>query len=176
MTLYYLRIRKTSPQDGEYNPLQKAAYTSVFFILTPLIIASGLAMSPQMDAGFKWLPAIFGGRQSARTFHFLTTFFFAFFTFGHVFMVATTGALNNMRSMITGWYKEKGLRVSEFQGSRVEEKVESQTFDSETLKPLNHETLKPPDPESLQPLNPETLKPETGDTPEEKEDPTDGKK
>jgi Ni/Fe-hydrogenase b-type cytochrome subunit len=107
MTLYYLRIRKTSPQDGEYNPLQKAAYTSVFFILTPLIVASGLAMSPQMDAGFKWLPAIFGGRQSARTFHFLTTFFFAFFTFGHVFMVATTGALNNMRSMITGWYREK---------------------------------------------------------------------
>jgi Ni/Fe-hydrogenase b-type cytochrome subunit len=107
MALYYLRIRKTSPQDGEYNPLQKATYTSVFFILTPLIVASGLALSPQMDAGFKWLPAIFGGRQSARTFHFLTTFFFAFFTFGHVFMVATTGALNNMRSMVTGWYRDK---------------------------------------------------------------------
>jgi Ni/Fe-hydrogenase b-type cytochrome subunit len=107
MTLYYLRIRKTSPQDGEYNPLQKAAYTSVFFMLTPLIIASGLAMSPQMDAGFNWLPAIFGGRQSARSFHFLTTFFFAFFTFGHVLMVATTGALNNMRSIITGWYAKK---------------------------------------------------------------------
>jgi Ni/Fe-hydrogenase b-type cytochrome subunit len=107
MALYYLRIRKTLPQDGEYNPLQKAAYTSVFFILTPLIIASGLAMSPQMDAGFKWLPAIFGGRQSARSFHFLTTFFFAFFTFGHVLMVATTGVFNNMRSMVTGWYGEK---------------------------------------------------------------------
>jgi Ni/Fe-hydrogenase b-type cytochrome subunit len=150
MALYYLHIRKTSPQDGEYNPLQKAAYTSVFFMLTPLIIASGLAMSPQMDAGFNWLPAIFGGRQSARSFHFLTTFFFAFFTFGHVLMVVTTGVFNNMRSMITGWYTEKGLRVSEFQSSRVEEKVESQTFDSETLKPSN--------PESLQPLNPETAR------------------
>ena len=111
MMLYYLRLRKTSPQDGEYNPLQKAAYTSVFFILTPLIVASGLAMSPQMDAAFNWLPAMFGGRQSARSFHFLTTFFFAFFTFGHMFMVTTTGVFNNMRSMITGWYKEKLPRV-----------------------------------------------------------------
>jgi Ni/Fe-hydrogenase b-type cytochrome subunit len=107
MMLYYLRARKTSPQDGAYNPLQKLAYTGVFFILTPLIIASGLAMSPQLDAAFNWLPALFGGRQSARSFHFLTTFAFAFFTFGHVLMVATTGIINNMRSMITGWYTEE---------------------------------------------------------------------
>ena len=118
MALYYLRLRKTSPQDGEYNPLQKLAYTSVFFILTPLIILSGLSLSPQMDAGFHWLPALFGGRQSARSFHFLTTFFFAFFTFGHVFMVASTGVLNNMRSMLTGWYREK--HGSEFQVSSFE--------------------------------------------------------
>jgi Ni/Fe-hydrogenase b-type cytochrome subunit len=148
MALYYLRLRKTSPQDGEYNPLQKAAYTSVFFILMPLIVASGLAMSPQLDAAFNWLPALFGGRQSARSFHFLTTFFFAFFTLGHVLMVVTTGVFNNMRSMISGWYKEKGFRVQEFQGFRVEEKVESQTFDSETLKPSNPETLKPPSAET----------------------------
>jgi Ni/Fe-hydrogenase b-type cytochrome subunit len=107
MMLYYLRLRKTSPQDGEYNPLQKLAYTGIFFILTPLIMASGLAMSPQLDAAFNWLPAMFGGRQSARSFHFLTTFAFAFFTFGHVLMVATTGIVNNMRSMITGWYRDK---------------------------------------------------------------------
>ena len=107
MMLYYLRLRKTSPQEGEYNPLQKMAYTGVFFILTPLIIASGLAMSPQMDAAFNWLPAMFGGRQSARSFHFLTTFLFVSFTFGHIGMVVTTGLFNNMRSMITGWYREK---------------------------------------------------------------------
>jgi len=107
MMLYYLRIRKTSPQEGEYNPLQKLAYTSVFFIMTPLIIASGLAMSPQLDAAFNWLPAMFGGRQSARSVHFLLTFFFAFFTLGHVLMVVTTGAFNNMRSMISGWYRDK---------------------------------------------------------------------
>jgi len=107
MMLYYLRLRKISPQDEEYNPLQKLAYTSVFFILTPLIIASGLAMSPQLNVAFNWLPAMFGGRQSARSVHFLLTFFFAFFTLGHVLMVVTTGVVNNMRSMITGWYREK---------------------------------------------------------------------
>jgi thiosulfate reductase cytochrome b subunit len=107
MILYYLRLRKTSPQEGEYNPLQKLAYTGVFLILTPLIILSGLAMSPQLDVAFNWLPAMFGGRQSARSFHFLTTFLFALFTFGHIFTVATTGLFNNMRSMTTGWYREK---------------------------------------------------------------------
>jgi len=116
MILYYLSLRKSSPQEGEYNPLQKLAYTGVFFILTPLVILSGLAMSPQLDAAFNWLPAIFGGRQSARSFHFLTTFLFALFTFGHIVMVATTGALNNMRSMTTGWYRE--TKVSSFR-SRV---------------------------------------------------------
>jgi len=107
MVLYYLRLRRESPQQGEYNPLQKMAYSGVFFMLTPLIILSGLAMSPQLDAAFNWLPAMFGGRQSARSFHFLVTFFFALFTFGHVFMVATTGLINNMRSMLTGWQHEK---------------------------------------------------------------------
>jgi hypothetical protein len=50
---------------------------------------------------------MFGGRQSARTIHFILTFGFAAFVFGHVFMVLTTGVFNNMRSMITGWYNEK---------------------------------------------------------------------
>ncbi|MBI2539922.1 MAG: cytochrome b/b6 domain-containing protein [Deltaproteobacteria bacterium] len=106
MALYYLRLRRESPQAGEYNPLQKMAYTGVFFFLTPLIFLSGFAMSPQLDAAFNWLPAMFGGRQSARTVHFLLTFLFAFFTFGHVVMVMTTGVINNMRSMVTGWYVE----------------------------------------------------------------------
>lgn len=107
MALYYLRIRKTSPQDGGYNPLQKLAYTSVFFILTPLVMLTGLAMSPQMDVAFNWLPALFGGRQSARSVHFILAFSFAFFTLGHVMMVITTGVFNNMRSMMSGWYREK---------------------------------------------------------------------
>lgn len=107
MILYYLRLRRVSPQEGEYNPMQKMAYTGVFFFLTPVIILSGLALSPQLDATFNWLPAVFGGRQSARSFHFILTFLFAFFTFGHVFMVATTGIVNNMRSIVTGWHRDK---------------------------------------------------------------------
>jgi hypothetical protein len=107
MTSYYLRLRKDSPQQGEYNPMQKMAYTSVFLLLAPLIMLSGMAMSPQLNMAFNWLPAMFGGRQSARTVHFILTFAFAAFVFGHVFMVLTTGVFNNMRSMITGWYSEK---------------------------------------------------------------------
>jgi cytochrome b subunit of formate dehydrogenase len=107
MTAYYLNMRKQSPQEGEYNPLQKLAYTSVLVILTPLVLLSGMAMSPQLNVAFNWLPAIFGGRQSARAIHFILAFGFLVFTFGHVFMVLTQGFFNNMRSMITGWYREK---------------------------------------------------------------------
>ena len=107
MIAYYLHLRKSSPQEGEYNPLQKMAYTSVFVILTPLVLLSGMAMSPQLNVAFNWLPAAFGGRQSARAIHFILAFGFLFFTFGHVFMVLTQGLLNNMRSMTTGWYLEK---------------------------------------------------------------------
>jgi Ni/Fe-hydrogenase b-type cytochrome subunit len=113
MVLYYFRIRKESPQEGEYNPLQKMAYTSVFFILTPLIMLSGMGMSPQLNTAFHWLPAMFGGRQSARSIHFILTFLFVGFTFGHVCMVLMTGILNNMRSMVSGWYKEEVPDVPE---------------------------------------------------------------
>jgi Ni/Fe-hydrogenase b-type cytochrome subunit len=105
MVAYYLRLRKTSPQQGEYNPLQKMAYTSVFVLLAPIALLTGLAMSPQLDSGFNWLPAMFGGRQSARSIHFIFAFGFLFYTFVHVFMVLTQGFFNNMRSMITGWTK-----------------------------------------------------------------------
>ena len=64
-------------------------------------------MSPQLDVAFNWLPAIFGGRQSARSAHFILAFGFLFFVFGHVFMVLTQGFFNNMRSMITGSFREK---------------------------------------------------------------------
>lgn len=107
MVAYYLRLRKQSPQDGDYNPLQKMVYTGVFVVLTPLVLFSGMAMSPQLNVAFNWLPAIFGGRQSARAIHFILAFGFLFFVFGHVFMVLTQGFLNNMRSMTTGWYREK---------------------------------------------------------------------
>jgi Ni/Fe-hydrogenase b-type cytochrome subunit len=107
MIAYYLHLRKSSPQENEYNPLQKLAYTSVFVILAPLVLLSGMAMAPQLNVAFNWLPAMFGGRQSARAIHFILAFGFILFVFGHVFMVLTQGFLNNMRSMTTGWYREK---------------------------------------------------------------------
>jgi len=107
MIAYYLKLRKDSPQVGEYNPLQKMAYTSVFVLLAPLVLLSGMAMSPQLNVAFNWMPAVLGGRQSARTIHFILAFGILFFVFGHVFMVITQGFFNNMRSMITGWYREK---------------------------------------------------------------------
>lgn len=116
MIAYYLKLRKDSPQVGEYNPLQKMAYTSVFILLAPAILLSGMAMSPQLNVAFNWLPAVFGGRQSARTIHFVIAFGILFFVVGHVFMVITQGFFNNMRSMTTGWYREKiphgGLAVA----------------------------------------------------------------
>jgi Ni/Fe-hydrogenase b-type cytochrome subunit len=125
MILYYLRLRRHSPQTEEYNPLQKLAYTGVFLILTPAVLLSGLAMSPQLDMAFNWLPAAFGGRQAARSVHFILAFTFVLFTFGHVFMVLTTGMVNNMRSMITGWYREKVLpRLAPTQQATVDREEE----------------------------------------------------
>lgn len=113
MIAYYLHLRKNSPQEGEYNPLQKMAYTSVFVLLAPLILLSGMAMSPQLNVALNWLPAAFGGRQSARAIHFILAFGFLFFVLGHVFMVLTQGFFNNMRSMTTGWYREKRPSMAE---------------------------------------------------------------
>jgi len=129
MMLYYLHLNRESPQEGEYNPLQKFAYTGVFLILTPLVFLSGIAMSPQLNIAFNSLPAIFGGRQSARTVHFILAFAFLFFTLGHVFMVLTTGVFNNMRSMVTGWYKEKLPAASPVVAMQPVEAAEQQTHD-----------------------------------------------
>jgi len=87
-----------------YNGLQKLAYTLVIFVLGPLIVLTGLSMSPTMDAAFPLLPALFGGRQSARTIHFLCAFSFLGFFLVHIAMVVLSGTWNNLRSMITGWY------------------------------------------------------------------------
>jgi thiosulfate reductase cytochrome b subunit len=96
------RLRQTS--DASYNVLQKFAYLGVIVILGPLIVITGLTMSPAIDAVVPWLPGIFGGRQSARTLHFIATWLVVTFVAIHVVMVVATGFWNNLRSMITGWY------------------------------------------------------------------------
>ncbi|CAA2143805.1 cytochrome b/b6 domain-containing protein [Hyphomicrobium sp. ghe19] len=95
-----------------YNVLQKLAYCVVLFVLFPLIIATGLTMSPGIDAGFPWLVEIFGGRQTARTLHFLAMFLLVLFFFVHVMMVLLAGPINELRSMITGWYRTSPDKVA----------------------------------------------------------------
>jgi thiosulfate reductase cytochrome b subunit len=87
-----------------YNVLQKGAYLAVIAVLLPLMVLTGLCMSPGFDAFAPWLVDFFGGRQSARTIHFLTAFSLVGFVLLHLFMVVASGTWNNIRSMITGRY------------------------------------------------------------------------
>jgi thiosulfate reductase cytochrome b subunit len=88
-----------------YNVLQKIAYAGVLFGLLPLVIVTGLAMSPGMDAAWPILTEIWGGRQSARSLHFLAAFGLVGFVVVHLVMVLLAGPINEVRSMITGWYR-----------------------------------------------------------------------
>lgn len=105
MQLYYLGLRKAPPEHGKYNPLQKAGYTGVLFVLAPLLVVSGLALAPGVDAVAGPLTSALGGRQFARTWHFLAMLALIGFVFGHVFLVIVTGFFNNMRSMVVGTYR-----------------------------------------------------------------------
>ena len=88
-----------------YSPLQKVAYFAVFIVLFPTIILTGLTMSPGMDAAWPWLLDLFGGRQTARTIHFLTMVALVLFFVVHIIMVVLANPINELRSMITGYYK-----------------------------------------------------------------------
>jgi thiosulfate reductase cytochrome b subunit len=88
-----------------YSTLQKLAYAGVLFLLLPLVIATGLAMSPGMDAAWPWLTQMLGGRQSARSIHFIVAFALLGFVIVHLIMVILAGPLNGIRAMITGWYR-----------------------------------------------------------------------
>jgi thiosulfate reductase cytochrome b subunit len=87
-----------------YNVLQKLAYLVVIFILLPLIILMGMAMSPMLDAVITGWVDWFGGRQSARTIHFIVAWLLVAFVLIHVFEVIVSGLWNHLRSMITGYY------------------------------------------------------------------------
>lgn len=103
--LYYLRLRKDPPPHGTYNPLQKLAYTIVLFMFAPLIILTGLALSPGIDAIASPLTSAFGGRQFARLWHFAIMLMFVGFLLTHVSLVASTGLVNNLRAMFSGWFR-----------------------------------------------------------------------
>lgn len=102
----HLRFRHPVGDEAtRYNPLQKLAYLGVIFVLTPLVILTGLAMSPQMDTVLGWFLQSVGGRQSARTLHFVAMALFVLFTLVHVVMVVYAGPINELRSMITGRFR-----------------------------------------------------------------------
>lgn len=101
-------VRFRHPRGDEakrYNILQKLAYLSVILGLFPLVIVAGLAMSPGLNALLPGWIDIFGGRQSARTVHFIAAWALVAFVFIHVFEVIISGLWNNLRSMITGRYR-----------------------------------------------------------------------
>jgi thiosulfate reductase cytochrome b subunit len=89
----------------EYNVLQKLAYASVLFLALPLMILTGLSMSPSFNAIAPWLLDIFGGRQTARTIHFITMVGLIGFFIVHMVMILAAGPINELRSIITGWYR-----------------------------------------------------------------------
>ena len=103
--LDHIRLRFPKGEAAlRYNVLQKLAYLSVVLAI-PVLVLAGLTMSPAMDARFPFLLDLFGGRQSARTIHFLLAAYLVGFLFVHLVMVVLSGPLNNIRSMITGRYR-----------------------------------------------------------------------
>ena len=101
----HARLRFPKGEEARrYNLLQKLTYLVVVFVLLPTMVATGLAMSPGVDAAFPLLLDLLGGRATARTLHFFTAFSIVAFAVVHVAMVFASGLWNNLRSMITGRY------------------------------------------------------------------------
>jgi thiosulfate reductase cytochrome b subunit len=104
--LDHLRLRHPQGEDARhYNVLQKLAYLAVIFGLLPLIVLAGWAMSPWLDSLLPGWVDLFGGRQSARSVHFIVAWLLVAFVAIHVFEVLISGLWNHLRSMITGRYR-----------------------------------------------------------------------
>jgi thiosulfate reductase cytochrome b subunit len=101
----HLRFRYPEGDEARrYNVLQKLAYLLIVLLALPLMLLTGLTMSPRLNAAVPELLAVFGGRQSARTIHFAVAVLLVGFVVLHVGMVVASGAWNNMRSMVSGRY------------------------------------------------------------------------
>jgi thiosulfate reductase cytochrome b subunit len=99
----HLRFRR--PHESEawsYNVLQRLSYLVVIFVLFPLVIWTGLAMSPAIQSVFPFIAAVCGGQQSARTIHFFVSVLLVLFLAIHIVMVVRAGFGNRMRAMVTG--------------------------------------------------------------------------
>jgi thiosulfate reductase cytochrome b subunit len=104
----HIRFKHPAGEEAKrYNVLQKLTYLLVIFGLLPFVMLMGLAMSPRLDSLFAGWVDLFGGRQSARTWHFIAAWLLVLFVAIHVFEVIITGFWNHLRSMITGNYTVK---------------------------------------------------------------------
>ncbi len=100
----HVRLRhQTGEAAKRYNVLQRLAYLGLIAAVT-LMVLTGLTMSPGIDAVLPWLLNLFGGRQSARTIHFVSAGFIVLFIIVHLTEVVLAGPLNELRSIITGRY------------------------------------------------------------------------
>lgn len=90
-----------------YNALQKIAYGMVLGVLLPMMIATGLAISPGFEAAAPWLVDMLGGRQSARSLHFIVAWTLFAFLVGHVALAAAKSQRGQLKAMFTGRYEEK---------------------------------------------------------------------
>jgi Ni/Fe-hydrogenase b-type cytochrome subunit len=88
--------------EGKYNILQKIAYAGVILVLLPLMIFTGIVMSPGGEAALPFLTDLFGGRQSARSLHFIAAWALCGFFFLHIALVLVSGPIRQLRDMITG--------------------------------------------------------------------------
>jgi len=105
----HLAFRFHDPADpSAYNIFQKLSYVGVIFVLIPLLILTGLTMSPALNAAWPWLLDLFGGRQSARSIHFIAAFGITLFIVVHLVLVILAGPINELRSMITGRWRVPG--------------------------------------------------------------------
>lgn len=103
----HFRLRFHEPDSIYiYNILQKFSYIGVIFILLPLMIFTGLAMSPAMDANWPWLTDMFGGRQSARSIHFIGMFSIVLFFIVHMILLLLSGPFKKTWAMIAGGKRE----------------------------------------------------------------------
>ncbi len=102
--VHYATFHMPPEPDGyyRYNSLQHLAYGSVVFLMAPLSILTGLAMSPAVDNYFSWYPRLFGGRQFARSIHFLLLLGYLGFITVHVLMVVVTDLPRNMDHIVLG--------------------------------------------------------------------------
>jgi thiosulfate reductase cytochrome b subunit len=98
----HLRFKPAEAEACSYNLLQRLTYLLVIFVLFPLVIWTGLAMSPAIASAFPAVVTVFGGQQSARTIHFFVSVFLVLFLVVHIIMVCLAGFRDRMRAMITG--------------------------------------------------------------------------